>query len=213
MGSIQQAMLSQSIAATVGGYLVSEDDTAGTTASGWTDSGSVNWGYTPALVGSFSINCPASTSNGSLINFAAQGEVYGFFRLSKNGTPTNTNEQIISFRNSSNLPVATLVARPAALVHRVMAGSTSSGTGASIANNTALAIWLHYLKGTGANSVCDVYIQTDGTENKPGAAYLSVTGGNATTDCSRLAIAGVVGADMTFDKIRVSTTAIGSNPT
>jgi hypothetical protein len=93
---------------------------------------------------------------------------------------------------------------------RVLSGTTADSAPGTVAINTTYAVWLRYVKGTGANSIAEAYIST--TETKP-SVTVQVTNGTATANIEifnvRPTATTTVGL---WDKLRASSTVIGSNP-
>ncbi len=88
---------------------------------------------------------------------------------------------------------------------------TETSSGVDIALSTTYHIWVHYVKGTGANAVLDVYIST--TADKPSSAQIAISDGDSTGDISFLTWR-AQDMEWIFDGIKINTdgTAIGSNP-
>jgi hypothetical protein len=96
----------------------------------------------------------------------------------------------------------------------ISCGSTTAyKVGSSWAQNTTYSFWMGYTKGTGSNAVCTLHF-IDASETKPGTADITIPNGTATAQASRIKIGDSVAGTLaaTLDKIRVSSSAIGSSP-
>lgn len=69
-------------------------------------------------------------------------------------------------------------------------------------------IWLHYVKGFGANAVLQMFISTDGV--KPATPIINVTNGNQTSDASTIRFATVNNAVYVVDWLLVDDEEIGT---
>lgn len=81
--------------------------------------------------------------------------------------------------------------------------------------DTSYSVWLHYKKGTGANAVMEVEYATTPTQVGSGSKYASFSNGVGTSNVTgiNLGDTSAYTSDLYFDKLRISTTPIGSNPT
>jgi hypothetical protein len=86
--------------------------------------------------------------------------------------------------------------------------NTATGTNA-VTNATVYYIWVHYKKGTGTDGLADLWISTTTTRGSP---LLSITTGSSNEDAATIMpMQGVAGLSI-FNKMRVSASAIGDNP-
>jgi hypothetical protein len=67
---------------------------------------------------------------------------------------------------------------------RIKCGTATADTGTSITANTTNYVWMHYLKGTGANAVADVGFALHPTKTRPtgGGTFAQVTTGTSTAN-------------------------------
>lgn len=89
-------------------------------------------------------------------------------------------------------------------------GAKLSSLGSTTLVDTTYHYWLEYLKGTGANGICRVYRSTNST--KPGTPDAQITDSANTRQVSKFRLSAKQNLDTVFDKIRVSSTSIGSDP-
>lgn len=93
---------------------------------------------------------------------------------------------------------------------RIFCGTVSDFS-TTITQGTTYFVWGDYLKGTGANAVCHLYTAT--TSTKPGSPGITITNGDATTQTAfTVMMATDATAQTIYDKLRVSSTTIGSSP-
>jgi hypothetical protein len=93
-------------------------------------------------------------------------------------------------------------------------GGTENTTVAALPAGTTHHIWCRYTKGTGSNAFGLVAFSTDGIRPTSGNQYRDTTNGTATSDCTNVRF-GVTSSgtfDLAIDKIRVSSSTIGNNP-
>ena len=194
-------------------YLLSDNleyaDAAAAASAGWVDASSPVWAYTtsPApLVGTRSFACD-STSDASVHSFTAAAGCWAFcyYNVDVFGA------SLFQLLNSSDTIVAGCAFRSDGSVRAINGTSTLDSAGGLVSPATTYCVWLHYTKGTGANGVTDVYVSN--TSTIPGSPTISVTSGDASTDASKFRMfANSFGVVAVYDKVRVSTSAIGSNP-
>jgi hypothetical protein len=159
------------------------------------------------LQGSFSLALIGSANNVDRA-FTASPEVWTFIEHNTGALTADQYPMVIRDGSGNNLCYVILTSTGAL---QIFDGSGSSSTGGgTVSANTSYYIWLHRLKGSGANGVADVYIST--TTTKPGAATLSISNGSTTADAANIQIYNNGGDTMITDYLRVSTTVIGSAP-
>lgn len=172
----------------------------------WTETSTPDEDYTTTvLAGSQSWFADATTKYAHA-NFTAQDDCWAYALYRFNGTP-GANSIVFSLRNSSDAELCSFRHRSA---NTPQAGPGSPTAGSALSSGTTYHVWLHYIKGTGANATTELYISTTGT--RPGSPTSVATNSTGTTQASRIRISGHSGGAI-FDKIRVSATAIGDNPT
>jgi hypothetical protein len=179
----------------------------------WTQSDTItsafNYATAPApLEGSYSLRVTGGASIGAFFkSFTAQDTVYFYFIVNHTTLVGGTNIFGI-LDGSANMLMRVSNANPEWLVR---CGDTTAYSTA-ITQGTTYHVWGDYTKGTGANAVCHLYTAT--TSTKPGSAGITITTGTSTGQATYVGMMedGNNTAVTIFDKIRVSTSAIGSNP-
>ncbi len=190
-------------------YLVSEDFEGTGTPSGWVESGSPDFDYAYLPVqGAQMLSCPDGSS--AYKNFAnSSGTCWAFARIRRLSTPTVTDFTILGLFDSSGTSLASVRTRNTSNGWRLWAGSAYVGTTNYGGSNVNVAIWLSYTAGTGGNAVTSIYINN--SEIRPASPALIHTSGTRTANAERV-ICNASGAQILFDKVRVSASPIGSNP-
>lgn len=99
--------------------------------------------------------------------------------------------------------------------------SGSTRTVATFPEGFTNAVWVHYIKGSGANGTVEVYFDDygDGVATKPtlgGNNTASRTDNDSTTSCQRIqlgaGLSGGQGTSMIYDHVRVDDVSIGNSP-
>lgn len=206
------------------GYLICEDFETATTgyddpAATWTEVEPANSVVNPAyatapLAGSQSLLLDIneySLTVGVWASFTAQDTVYAYTMFRTN---YDVGQDVILLQDSSGNALCRAY-RTSGDVLKAWSSGSSPDTVATMAINTTYHVWMRYTKGTGSNAVCSVAFSTDGTEPTSGNNFASCTDGTETAQAARVYLGGA-GSDNTLekklDKVRVKTTAIGSNP-
>lgn len=168
--------------------------------AGWTEAGSVvNEDYTTAPA-------PILDSQSLLVKNLAFATAYSEINL-PNSTEgwmraavvlTNTAVStwyVLMMADSGGTELASVLVQAGKL--RIKCGSATADTVASITANTTNYIWLHYLKGTGANAVADVGFALHPAKTRPtsGDNYASLANGTSTANVQLFRLAG---GDITF---------------
>jgi hypothetical protein len=197
-------------------YLLSDNleyaDTTAATAGGWTTTGTPTWGYatSPApLEGSRSLRI---TNNSSSVvkSFSATGEIWAYFIVHIEASSGNAG--FFRILNSSDESIFRLLRLDTNNALRIYNGSVTVTTDSLMDEAATRHIWIRYVKGTGSNGVSEVYVST--TATKPGSPTLTVTNGNATTDAVKVQFDNAsVFIGVIWDKLRISASSIGSDPT
>ena len=141
-------------------------------------------------------------------------EFWGFFKL-RIDTALTTNRVFFEWLNASATRVAGLTLSTTNTLTPISGTLAGSATVDAMSLATDYNIWIHFLKGSGANSVFSVGFSTGTTEVTGGNAFSSKTNGNCTTDAHDFTIDTQVNTTfaVVFDKLLMSTTAtIGDNP-
>lgn len=192
-------------------YLLAEDFEGTGKPSGWGSAGSPNWDYTTSpIVGAQSLFLPKGSagSNYSTRGFTNTGaEIWLFCRLRRDGTASSSGQTILGISNVATWAVQ-LNSRTDGSFQ--LYSDSQIGVTGVYSNGSNLAVWIRYVRGTGANCVVTLYI-SNGSEVR-GSAVLSTSAAVSTRTASMVHFQTISGADIVIDKVRVSATAIGSNP-
>jgi len=88
--------------------------------------------------------------------------------------------------------------------------TSSSGI---VSTGSTYGIWIRYVKGSGANGICEIYVSGAGNETKPGSAAVSTAAGDWAANVAGIRLLSVATDQIIFDKVRVADTQIiGSDP-
>lgn len=190
-------------------YQISEDCENASTPSGWTDSG-VEWGASPALIGDGSLVADAAAD--ATYHAFAGSAVWVFCAFSLSAITASVT-QVIRLYAADGVTMVGRFGVTSTGAIRVYSGSDSStSAGGLVAINTTYFVWFFYQVGTGANSIGNAYLSDNQT--KPASPTLAKSNGNGTENVARLTLnSGAASTTVTWDKIRASTSAIGSDPT
>ncbi len=192
-------------------YLVSEDFEGSGAPDGWvTQSGTPNYDYSFLPVqGAEMLSCPDGT--GVYKNFANSiATCWAFAWIRRLSTPTVTDFTILGLLDSAGVSLVSVRTRNTSNGWRLWTGNSAVGTTNFGTNGTNVAIWLSYTAGTGGNALTSIYLSA--TETRPASPALSHSTGTGTTNAERV-LCNASGAQIIFDKVRVSASPIGSNPT
>jgi hypothetical protein len=180
----------------------------------WTESGAtINEDYTGVVLdGSQTLRIAwASTAPNTKTSFTSVDEVWVYFLL-RPITIENANRIIASITGSGTRVLELkVVASTAAL--RVQWGSTATTVG-TLSAATTYHVWVHYKKGTGANSIIDVGFSTDGTRPTSGNNFAQSTSNSSTIQVNELILGEGTSyiQEYLYDKVRVDDVQIGDNP-
>jgi hypothetical protein len=188
--------------------LIHEDFDSGTMPSGWYELGTPNWGYTPAIAGTYSLG--VSNVSGAYFTFEAnQDEVYAFFEFEVAAFPSDTEE----FFELANPPfdeseVFLLLNTDGTVILGDAGGVTTAAPLTKITANTVWYVWVHYKVGTGTNAFCSVGISTSLSAPTSGDGFASFSNGVSTQPARFLYFQGLnsnapwvydhLGADMSY---------------
>jgi len=176
----------------------------------WTENASPNEDYATApapLVGSQSWQT-AAIGGEAYRNYTANDEVwaYGICNIQ-----TLANNRIIfAIRNSSDSGLVNIKCNADGSMSMVNFATTVNTSAGLISNGTTFHIWVHYIKGTGANSTGELYVSANDT--KPGSPQATTSVAGSTTQASRVAVMGWNDGNFIWDKVRVDDVTIGSAP-
>jgi len=201
-----------------GSYVFSDDleyaNAAAAASAGWTDAGTPTWAYTtsPApLQGTYSCLSNAA-ANSSYYDFTATDPVGIYFMFSVSAI--STTPHLCRFYNSTT-ELFRVRALSTGAIRIYTGGGTTLATSSSaglVANDTVYHLWIEATAGGGTNGSLAVSIST--TPTKPPSPDVSSLASTHTLGLSRFYIAvGVNSCNLIADKIRVASSAIGSNPT
>lgn len=187
----------------------------------WTKTGPglVNEDYTTiALDGSqsFHVGETNNTAYATSIFASSQSEVWGYFLFRADALPTGLTRMFGFMPGVAGLSLECMLNTTGTVLIRN--GSSGSATTVdAMSANTTYHVWVHFKVGAGGDGLATVGFSTTGTEPTSGNAFASHTTGNATSNADRVRVgvytSGTNQADFTYDKIRVKTSSIGSNPT
>jgi hypothetical protein len=160
----------------------------------WAKTGTnVDLAYTPGLGSQFCarIGGGVGTSNTST-NFTGQTETWVAFYLCVDALVTNSWTYHVNVLNASSGGVASLRLynnTDNTVTVSVYAGSTSAKLTDRLTIGLTNKCWLHFKKGTGADSVADFeFAAVDGSRVGSGNKYAQVSNGNATTDAAKFCL-------------------------
>lgn len=188
-------------------YLVEEDCEGTGTPSGWSDAASPDWDYTAVpLAGSHSLRMSGTTQRTTSGSFTATGDIWFYFLFRPQ---VIAGCAICSFVG----PAVSGELRSDGTL-RIGGSVNSAPTTDAMSVDTTYHVWMHYVKGTGANALFSIAFSTSGTKPTAGNAFTSATTGSETADCTqmRMQCEGVVSATVVFDKLRADDANIGDNP-
>lgn len=177
----------------------------------WTSEGPGAGGENPdyttsPLEGSQSLRIAASdVINVVSPSFTAKTEVWGKLRV-KCANETSAPRWIIQDASTpANLAEFRINNVGSGPQWQVLNNGGSTTLGSAVTLGTTYYVWFHWAKGTGANSVTELFVSTSNA--KPGSADVSITTGAAATDATRLYFRDGGGSDIVFDALELS--AIG----
>ena len=178
-----------------------------------TGTGTVDPAYTGVVLQgtqSLRLNQSANTAQ-TITSFAAQDELYGYFMFRAiSGFPGNPSF-LVWLNDSSTIGIE--VNSDATLT---ITGNIASTTVATMTTNVTYHIWWHYKKSPGgANQIQEIAFSTDTLKPTSGNNYAGTSGGSRTTQITSFQCGWDSFAftqQFIFDKIRISTNCIGSNP-
>lgn len=215
-------------------YLVCEDYTGSSDCDGTHSYGNIAWTKvgtgtaacdTASLYGAgYALTTTSTTNAARMVNtsaFAAQSTLYGYFKFK---TPATVGAgTIMNFSNTGGTAIYHGIVIDATRAINNSDGSTTGTVSTDLmAANTEYYIWTKYVKGTGANSIhwaCFTSDETQPTVNNDCSSLPSNcscrANGTAQQDLTEITL-GSTGSGTNrvwiYDKVRVKTSAIGSNP-
>lgn len=191
-------------------YLVSEDfEGVGDPGDDWeVGAGTPNYDYTAdPILGSESLLITSGSY--PYVEFTPQSTVEIFFAYRAPASFSNT-PYICLLNDSTGAQIARFRILSDGRVRLYdSAGMSITQTTSIMSVNSEYFIWIDYTKGTGANGLLSFAFAT--TQTKP-AAEINRSNYTATIDAGRLYPYLNVTGNAYYDKVRISTTDIGSNP-
>lgn len=181
----------------------------------WTesgDAGTVNPAYTGVVLqGTQSLRINQSGNKAQTItSFSAQDEVYIYFLMRGiSGFPDNPTR--IGFLNDSST-IGMNVNNSGTLS---LCGNVCATTVGTMTAGTTYHVWFHYKKGSGSDQISEAAFSTDGIRPTSGDNYAIISNGTRTSQITSFQFvwdAFNFTQQVIFDKVRISTNCIGSNP-
>jgi len=159
------------------------------------DSGDSTWNFTPALNGSFSLQCPNGRGASLTTGASDQNEVYVFFRFR---TPATLANKSILFwiinPTAGGFPLnamADVKVNTNGTVQIGCKGSDNAGaptatTVGTVSTSTTYYAWLHFKFVTATTSVLEFEFQTTPVRQGSGNNYTSISNGTSPNGCHYL---------------------------
>ena len=184
----------------------------------WTEAGSgtIDEDNTSTpLVDSQSLRITTSANTGlSEASFADRSDLWVYFQFRPEAIPAATS-QMAQILNGTTEVVRIRLTSTGALEVRP-AGGTAIATVSTLSATTLYHVWVHYVKGSGADGYASIAFSTDGTKPTSGNNFRESTNGTGTLDANKLRLgpgtAGSTTQDLTFDKVRADDATIGDSP-
>jgi hypothetical protein len=203
-------MTNSAISSGGGGFtpnLLTQDFETGLLPSGWTTiAGSPNYGYTPALQGSFSLGCTSADAGQGPLS-SSVSECYWFVKFKITSLPSTLYEfcQLQTTTSGATYQaIATINNLGQVFVYDAGEGSRTPAipSGNNVQANTPEYMWIHYKAGSGANAIIEVAVNT--TPVKPTWSTLSTGASTGNVQYMKLFGVGDVSvADVVYDHIGV----------
>lgn len=197
-----------------GSYLLSDDlvyaSTGAATSAGWTSTG-VTWNYStsPAPLGGLASSLMCNWGTATARTFTASGDVWIYFLF--NPAAAAATSDVLKIKNAGGTTLLRLAISEGGTGTMTLAATDGGSPAATTTYTVAqtIHVWLHYAKGTGSDGLIEIFSSTTGTK---GAAKASVNYGPQTTDAASIEFQCVNDATFIFNKLRISTSSIGDNP-
>jgi len=178
----------------------------------WTETvgGTVDEDYTDTILRgaqSLSIN-DSSGDNLTYSTFTATSPLYFFFRFRPVSMPTGNNSILTIRTATATMAYLSLNGDTGEL--RGYHGTSYEAAATTLTDGTTYFIWGHYVTGSGADGVLNVWIDTDRT--KPASAEITVTNGTSIADPTRIYAIQDNGGQGIYDQILVDDASIGDVP-
>jgi len=184
--------------------ILHQDFESGVIPPGWSNlSGAPNYGYTPALVGNFSLGL--SSGDFSKTTFTSSSEAF-VYMVANLGAATGNTFFLRLYNDTSlstvgmylNITSDKLTVFDTGQVHSAQAS-------ALVPANTTIYIWLHYKAGSGANAILSVAWDTVNVEPTTGSKFASMNIGASTTNLGALVLSGIAGMQVVIDNFGIAT--------
>jgi hypothetical protein len=182
----------------------------------WTESGTatIDEDYTGVvLAGSQSLRIVYVSNLGAAsTSFSANDDIWIYCLIRPIAIHSATRNLIEVLNNTTTLGLARITSGGA-----IVASATATATTvATMSTGTTYHLWVHYVKGSGANSVLSVAFSTDGVRPTSGDNFAGVATGPAVLQADKIALGSVAStvtaAEYIYDKVRVDDAQIGDNP-
>lgn len=138
---------------------------------------SVNYDYSPALEANKSLKLDRNVQVRKTMD-AEYSEIWFRFRMKPN--LNGAASAAFYLYDTAGSTIQCYFNITAAPVIKLFDGSANNTGFTVLSDDTEYYVWLHYKKGTGVNSLADLYIST--TSTKPGSPECSITNGTSTSD-------------------------------
>jgi hypothetical protein len=202
-----------------GTILLSVDFESGTKPTDWvnsSESGGINYAYTPALTGSYSLGFDSTAARSAASNtFTAQSSIYARFKFRINDSLAAGTNAIFNWVSTGGSSTASRLSSASAgrwsMVHGVI--TADSALSGSMGAGTTYYLWYEFVSASEAEAtdgVSRLYVATSGT--KPAEPHILITDGTGyfTIEKNRLtAPLKTVDQNYVFDDITVSTAPLG----
>ena len=176
----------------------------------WGTSGTVNWDFTgDPLVGSESCMVSNGTSQARVVTVSSYAETYAFMivRFDTLCDVSGAVKPFFSFQASTVAQAAVYIDANENIYIDHGTGNATDASGFTFVIDTDYYFWMHYVKGTGADGIIQVWASE--TPTKP-ALIVEVTNGSSTGDINRYYVWSDDGEFTTcFDEWYISETVIG----
>lgn len=186
----------------------------------WTEAGTgtIDEDYSTSGLGLEGAEClrlaaSAQTPRVTSENWTAQADLWFYIQLRPASLPSAT--MMLLTIQATTTECLRIRLDPAGTLKVRAGGGTENTTVGAMSAGTTYHIWCRYTKGTGSNAFGSVAFSTDGVRPTSGNQYRETTNGTATSDSNNVRF-GVTSSgtfDLIYDKVRVSDSTIGDNPT
>lgn len=186
----------------------------------WTEAGTgtIDEDYSTSGLGlegsqCFRLAASAQTPRSTSENWTAQADMWFYMMFRPVSLPSAT--MLLLTIQATTTECLRIRLDPAGTLKVRAGGGTENTTFGAMSAGTTYHIWCRYTKGSGSNAFGSVAFSTDGVRPTSGNQYRETTNGTATSDANNVRF-GVTSSgtfDLIYDKVRVSDSTIGDNPT